>query len=163
MAKIDLESIAGQSMAPTFEDFAKNFQENIANINIRAKFGQVESDKEFTLDEDGYIVGSVWSEAIAAEVMSMNGFQATTGRIDNLVIGREIYGEGSVPVDHTIVAAALGLLTSQFLKMFPKYPIIYFTRWGNMRKPFDLQMLRDNPVDKATTSKTGSTVIRTTI
>jgi hypothetical protein len=32
-----------------------------------------------------------------------------------------------------------------------------------MRKPFDLQMLRDNPVDKATTSKTGSTVIRTTI
>jgi hypothetical protein len=93
----------------------------------------------------------------------MNGFQATTGRIDNLVIGREIYGEGSVPVDHTIVAATLGLLTSQFLKMFPKYPIIYFTRWGNMRKPFDLQMLRDNPVHKATTSKTGSTVIRTTI
>ena len=133
-------------MAPTFEDFAKNFQENIANLNIRAKFGQVESDKEFSLDEDGYIVGSIWSEAIAAEVMSMNGFQATTGRIDNLVIGREIYGEGSVPVDHTIVAEALGLLTSQFLKMFPKYPIIYFTRWGNMRKPFDLQTLRDNPV-----------------
>ena len=152
MAKIDLEGIAGQSMAPTFEDFTKNFQENIANINIRAKFGQVESDKEFTLDEDGYIVGSIWSEAIAAEIMSMNGFQATTGRIDNLVIGREIYGEGSVPTDHTIVAAALGILTNQFLKMFPKYPIIYFTRWGNMRKPFDLQMLRDNPVDKVSSA-----------
>ena len=133
-------------MAPTFDEFSKNFAENIANLNIRAKFGQVESDKEFTLDEDGYIVGSVWSEAIAAEVMAMNGFQATTGRIDNLVIGREIYGEGSVPTDHTLVAAALGFESKQFLKMFPKYPIIYFTRWGNMRKPFDLQMLRDNPV-----------------
>ena len=146
MAKIDLEGIAGQSMGQTYEDFANNFQENIANLAIRAKFGQVESDKEFTLDEDGYIVGSIWSEAIAAEIMSMNGFQATTGRIDNLVMGREIYGEGSVPTDHTIVAEALGLLTYQFLKMFPKYPIIYFTRWGNMRKPFDLQRMRDNPV-----------------
>ena len=146
MAKIDLESIAGASMAPTFEDFAKNFQENIANLNIRAKFGQVESDKEFSLDEDGYIVGSIWSEAIAAEVMSMNGFQATTGRIDNLVIGREIYGEGSVPTDHSLVATVLGIETKQFIKMFPKYPIIYFTRWGNLRKPFDLQKLRDNPV-----------------
>jgi hypothetical protein len=146
MAKIDLEGIAGSSMAPTFEDFAKNFQENIANLNIRAKFGQVESDKEFALDEDGYIIGSVWSEAIAAEVMSLNGFQATTSRIDNLIAGRDIYGEGSIPVDHTLVAAALALETKSFLKMFPKYPIIYFTRWGNMRKPFDLQMLRDNPV-----------------
>ena len=133
-------------MAPTFEDFAKNFQENIANINIRAKFGQVESDKEFTLDEDGYIVGSVWSEAIAAQLMDLNGFQATTARIDTLIAGREIYGEGSVPTDHSLVAGILGFETKQFVKMFPKYPIIYFTRWGNLRKPFDLQKLRDNPV-----------------
>ena len=154
MAKIDLDGIAGSSMAPTFDGFAKNFQENIANLAIRAKFGKTASDKEFALDEDGYIVGSVWSEAIAAEVMALNGFQATTGRIDTLIIGREIYGEGSVPTDHTIVANAVGLLVDQFLKMFPKYPIIYFTRWGNMRKPFDLQMLRDNPVDKASKGKT---------
>ena len=149
MAKIDLEGIAGASGGGdlSFEDFAKNFQENIANLAIRAKFGQVKSDKEFELDEDGYIIGSVWSEAIAAQMMDLNGFQATTLRIDTLIAGREIYGEGSVPVDHTLVAETLGLLTSQFLKMFPKYPIIYFTRWGNMRKPFDLQMLRDNPVE----------------
>ena len=146
MAKIDLEGVAGASSSESWEGFTKNFQENIANLRNRAKFGQIESDQEFSLDEDGYIVGSIWSEAIAAQLMDINGFQATTARIDNLVIGREIYGEGSVPVDHTIVAAALGLLTVQFLKMFPKYPIIYFTRWGNMRKPFDLQMLRDNPV-----------------
>ena len=146
MAKVDLEGIAGASMAPTFEDFAKNFQENISNINIRAKFGQVESDKEFTLDEDGYIVGSIWSEAIAAQMMALNGFQATTARIDTLIAGREIYGEGSVPTDHSLVANVLGFETKLFVKMFPKYPIIYFTRWGNLRKPFDLQKLRDNPV-----------------
>ena len=146
MAKVDLEGIAGASMAPTFEDFAKNFQENISNINIRAKFGQVESDKEFTLDEDGYIVGSIWSEAIAAQMMALNGFQATTARIDTLIAGREIYGEGSVPTDHSLVANVLGFETKLFVKMFPKYPIIYFTRWGNLRKPFDLQALRDNPV-----------------
>ena len=146
MAKIDLDGIAGQSMGPTFEDFAKNFQENIANFAIRAKFGQVESDKEFTLDEDGYVVGSIWSEAIAAQLMVLNGFQATTLRIDSLIAEREIYGEGSVPTEYTLVAVALGFESKQFLKMFPKYPIIYFTRWGNLRKPFDLQKLRDNPV-----------------
>ena len=79
-------------------------------------------------------------------MMDLNGFQATTRRIDTLIAGREIYGEGSVPTDHNIVATVMGVTTKEFLKMFPKYPIIYFTRWGNMRKPFDLQMLRDNPV-----------------
>ena len=101
---------------------------------------------KFALDEDGYIVGSIWSEAIAAQLMDLNGFQATTKRIDTLIAGREIYGEGSVPTDHTLVAGVLGYETKQFVKMFPKYPIIYFTRWGNLRKPFDLQKLRDNPV-----------------
>ena len=87
MAKIDLEGIAGASGGGdlSFEDFAKNFQENIANLAIRAKFGQVKSDKEFELDEDGYIIGSVWSEAIAAQMMDLNGFQETTHRIDTLI------------------------------------------------------------------------------
>jgi len=146
MAKIDLDGIAGASSGGDFTDFTKNFQENIANLVNRAKFGQIESDQEFSLDEDGYIVGSIWSEAIAAELMDLNGFQATTGRIDTLIVAREIYGESSVPTDHTIVANVVGLETKQFVKMFPKYPIIYFTRWGNLRKPFDLQALRDNPV-----------------
>jgi len=146
MAKIDLEGVAGASASSSWEGFTKNFQENIANLRNRAKFGQIQSDQEFSLDEDGYIVGSIWSEAIAAQMMDLNGFQATTKRIDTLIAGREIYGEGSVPTDHNIVATVLGETTKDFLKMFPKYPIIYYTRWGNMRKPFDLQMLRDNPV-----------------
>ena len=146
MAKIDLEGVAGASASSSWEGFTKNFQENIANLRNRAKFGQIQSDQEFTLDEDGYIVGSIWSEAIAAQMMDLNGFQATTRRIDTLIAGREIYGEGSVPTDHNIVATVMGVTTKEFLKMFPKYPIIYFTRWGNMSMPFDLQMLRDNPV-----------------
>ena len=146
MAKIDLEGVAGASSSESWEGFTKNFQENIANLRNRAKFGQIQSDQEFTLDEDGYIVGSIWSEAIASQMMDLNGFQATTARIDTLIAGREIYGEGSVPTDHSLVAGILGFETKQFVKMFPKYPIIYFTRWGNLRKPFDLQKLRDNPV-----------------
>jgi len=146
MAKVDLEGIAGASSSGSFEGFTKNFQENIANLINRSKFGQIASDQEFSLDEDGYIVGSIWSEAIAAQLMDLNGFQATTKRIDTLIAGREIYGEGSIPTDHSLVANVMGLETKLFIKMFPKYPIIYFTRWGNMRKPFDLQKLRDNPV-----------------
>ncbi len=146
MAKIDLDGVASASAAKSWEGFTKNFQENIANLRNRAKFGQIESDQEFSLDEDGYIIGSIWSEAIAAQLMDLNGFQATTARIDTLVEAREIYGEASVPTDHTLVATVMGVETKQFLKMFPKYPIIYFTRWGNLRKPFDLQKLRDNPV-----------------
>ena len=84
--------------------------------------------------------------------LDLNGFQASTARIDALIAGREIYGEGSVPTDHSLVANVLGFETKLFVKMFPKYPIIYFTRWGNMRKPFDLQMLRDNPVDKVSSA-----------
>jgi len=146
MAKVDLEGIAGASSSGSFEGFTKNFQENIANLINRSKFGQIASDQEFSLDEDGYIVGSIWSEAIAAQLMDLNGFQATTKRIDTLIAGREIYGEGSIPTDHSLVANVMGLETKLFIKMFPKYPIIYFTRWGNLRKPFDLQKLRDNPV-----------------
>ena len=71
----------------------------------------------FILDEDGYIVGSIWSEAIAAQLMDLNGFQATTARIDTLVEAREIYGEASVPTDHTLVATVMGVETKQFLKM----------------------------------------------
>ena len=102
MAKIDLEGVAGASKSSSWEGFTKNFQENIANLRNRAKFGQIQTDQEFTLDEDGYIVGSVWTEAIAAQMMDLNGFQATTRRIDTLIAGREIYGEGSVPTDHNL-------------------------------------------------------------
>jgi sulfur relay (sulfurtransferase) DsrC/TusE family protein len=146
MAKVDIEGIAEASIGKSFDDFTKNFQENIANLAIKSKFGQIANDKEFSLDEDGYIVGSAWTETIAAELMSLNGFQATSTRIDTLLIAREIYGEGSVPTDHRLVAEVVGADNTQFLKMFPKYPIIYFTRWGNLRKPFDLQELRDNPI-----------------
>ena len=146
--KIDLDAIANnaQDGAKTFDQFVTNFQENIAAALQLAKYGTIESDNEYVLDEDGYIVGDIWTEAIAAEVMSFNGFLATTHRIDTLTAGREIFAKRSVPTDHTLVAEELEHTTAEFLKMFPKYPIIYFTRWGNLRKPYDLQELIDNPV-----------------
>tara|TARA_B100000929_G_scaffold287482_1_gene274242 strand:- start:699 stop:1151 length:453 start_codon:yes stop_codon:yes gene_type:complete len=150
MAKIDLDAIAqaSQSGAKTFDQFTANFQENIANLSSRSKFGLIESDNEYVLDEDGYIIGDIWSEGIAAEVMSLNGFQATTIRIETLIEAREIFGKGSVPTDHALVAKGMGHTTAEFLKMFPKYPIIYFTRWGNLRKPYDLKDLLDHPVKR---------------
>jgi len=51
-----------------------------------------------------------------------------------------------LPTTHTAIAADLQYDAKAFLKMFPKFPVIYFTRWGNMRKPNNLQELRDNPV-----------------
>ena len=150
MAKIDLNAIArnAQYGAKNFDQFTDNFQENIANLSSRSKFGLIESDNEYVLDEDGYIVGDMWNEGIASELMSLNGFQATTVRIDTLIEARDIFGKGSVPIDHTLVAKGMGHTTKEFLKMFPKYPIIYFTRWGNLRKPYDLKDLLDNPVKR---------------
>ena len=115
-------------------------------MQVRQKFGGIQTDREYTLDEDGYIVGDVWTEKIASEIMDLNGFQATTQRLDMLLEAREIFGKASVPIDHKVVAKTMGVTTSQFLKMYPKYPIIYFTRWGGLRKPFDLDELRANPV-----------------
>ena len=148
MAKINLDDVKTASSGKNFDEFSANFQENIQTLGVRAKFGGIETDKEYVTDEDGYIVGDIWSESIAAEMMDRNGFQATTARIDVLIEARIIFGERSVPTDHVIVATSLGVTAQEFIKMFPKYPIIYFTRWGNMRKPFDLDKLRENPVSK---------------
>ena len=146
MPKLNLDDIAGASSGKDFGEFQKNFQEIIANLQVRQKFGGIQTDREYTLDEDGYIVGDVWTEKIASEIMDLNGFQATTQRLDMLLEAREIFGKASVPTDHKVVAKTMGVTTSQFLKMYPKYPIIYFTRWGGLRKPFDLDELRANPV-----------------
>jgi|TARA_B100002003_G_scaffold246723_1_gene276972 sulfur relay (sulfurtransferase) DsrC/TusE family protein len=146
MPKLNLDDIAGASSGKDFGEFQKNFQEIIANLQVRQKFGGIQTDREYTLDEDGYIVGDVWTEKIASEIMDLNGFQATTQRLDMLLEAREIFGKASVPIDHKVVAKTMGVTTSQFLKMYPKYPIIYFTRWGGLRKPFDLDELRANPV-----------------
>ena len=146
MPKLNLDDIAGASSGKDFGEFQKNFQEIIANLQVRQKFGGIQTDREYTLDEDGYIVGDVWTEKIASEIMDLNGFQATTQRLDMLIEAREIFGKASVPIDHKVVAKTMGVTTSQFLKMYPKYPIIYFTRWGGLRKPFDLDELRANPV-----------------
>ena len=115
-------------------------------MSVRQKFGAIQTDREYTLDEDGYIIGDVWNEKICSEIMDLNGFQATIKRIDMLLEARKIYGKASVPTDHALVAKTMGVTTAAFLKMFPKYPIIYFTRWGGLRKPFDLDELRANPV-----------------
>ena len=146
MPKLNLDDIAGASSGKDFGEFQKNFQEIIANLQVRQKFGGIQTTREYTLDEDGYIIGDVWSERIASEIMDLNGFQATTQRLDMLLEAREIFGKASVPIDHKVVAKTMGVTTSQFLKMYPKYPIIYFTRWGGLRKPFDLDELRANPV-----------------
>ena len=146
MAKLNLDEIAEASSGKNFNEFQKNFQENIANLQVRQKFGTIATDREYVLDEDGYIVGDIWSEKIAAEIMDLNGFRATTQRIDTLIEAREVYGKASVPTDHKVVAKIMEVSPTQFLKMFPKYPIIYFTRWGGLRKPFDLDDLRANPV-----------------
>jgi len=148
MAKIDVDLIAQESQAKTFDGFVDNFQENIQNLQARQKFSAIQTDKEYQLDEDGYIIGDVWSERIASEIMDLNGFQATIHRIDALVEARIIYGKASVPTDYKVVAEVMGYTSAEFLKMFPKYPIIYFTRWGGLRKPFNLQELRDNPIRK---------------
>lgn len=148
MAKINLEEVRAASAGKNFDEFSENFQENIQNLGVRAKFGGIETDREYVTDEDGYIVGDIWSESIASEMMDRNGFQATTARIDTLIEARTIFGESSVPTDHEAVATTLGVTTQAFIKMFPKYPIIYFTRWGNLRKPFDLEKLRENPIGK---------------
>ena len=69
MPKLNLDDIAGASSGKDFGEFQKNFQEIIANLQVRQKFGGIQTDREYTLDEDGYIVGDVWTEKIASEIM----------------------------------------------------------------------------------------------
>jgi hypothetical protein len=146
MAKINVNTVAEESQGKTFDDFVGNFQTNIKNLTARQKYEDIQSDREYDLDIDGYIVGDVWTETIASELMDLNGFQATADRIDALIEGRAFYGLGSLPSSHVKVAEELQYDLTTFLKMFPKFPLIYFTRWGNMRKPSNLDELRANPV-----------------
>ena len=146
MAKINLDELAQAAKGKDFTQFSDNFKEAIINLGARSKFGKISTDEDYETDEDGYVIGDIWSAKIASELMDRNGFQATVARIDILIEAREIFGQRSVPTDHETVAKTMGVSATKFLKMFPKYPIIYFTRWGNLRKPFDLGKLRENPV-----------------
>jgi sulfur relay (sulfurtransferase) DsrC/TusE family protein len=146
MAKINVDTVAEESKANDFDSFVGNFQENIKNLTNRQKYEDIQSDREYELDIDGYIVGEFWSELIAAEVMLLNGIQPTSDRINALIEGRAFYGLSSVPSDHKEIASDLQYDIKLLLKMFPKFPVIYFTRWANLRKPSNLQELRDNPV-----------------
>jgi len=148
MAKINVNTVAEESQGNTFDDFVSNFQENIKNLTARQKYEDIQSDRDYDLDIDGYIVGDLWNEQIAAEIMDLNGFQATIERIEALIEGREFYKGASLPTDYKDIASDLQFDANEFLKMFPKFPVIYFTRWGNMRKPNNLQELRENPVRK---------------
>jgi sulfur relay (sulfurtransferase) DsrC/TusE family protein len=146
MAKLNVNDIANESAGENFDDFTKNFATAIENLGARNAYDNIKGDKEYALDDDGYIIGDVWSEQIASEIMDLNGFVATVARLEALVIGRELFGQGSLSPDHKIVAEKIGVTPSAFLKMFPKYPIVYYTRWGGMRKPFNLQTLLDTPI-----------------
>jgi sulfur relay (sulfurtransferase) DsrC/TusE family protein len=146
MAKINVDTVAEESQGKNFDDFVGNFQENIKNLTARQKYEDIQTDREYILDEDGYIVGDVWSEKIASEVMDLNGFQATTPRIELLIEGRAFYSSSSVPSNHKAICNEMRIDENAFLKLFPKFPVIYFTRWGNLRKPTNLQELRDNPI-----------------
>jgi sulfur relay (sulfurtransferase) DsrC/TusE family protein len=146
MAKINVDTVAEESKGNDFNSFVGNFQDNIKNLTARQKYEDIQSDREYELDVDGYIVGDIWNEKIAAEVMILNGIQPTSDRINALIESRAFYGLSSVPSDHKEIASDLQFDTKDFLKLFPKFPVIYLTRWANLRKPSNLQELRDNPV-----------------
>lgn len=148
MSKINVDTVAAESQANTFNEFVENFQENIQTLEQRQAISQIKTTKKYQLDEDGFIIGDGWSEGIASEVMTLNGFISTSRRLEVLVSAREIYGQTSISSDHKLVSSKLGITSKEFLKLFPKYPIVYFTRWGNLRKPFNLDELIANPILK---------------
>ena len=146
MANINVDTVAEESKGKDFDSFVDKFQENIQNLTSRQKYEEIQSNKEYQLDVDGYIIGDVWSESIASEIMNLNGFQATTDRIEALVEGRLFYSQSTISNNHIDIVTDLQFEEKAFLKLFPKFPIIYFTRWANLRKPSNLQELRNNPI-----------------
>jgi len=146
MPIIDVNTIAEESADAEFNTFVKNFQTNIKNLSSREKYSQIQQNKDYSLDMDGYIIGDVWTETICFELISMNDFVPNAERLETLLLAREIYKDSTVPSNHEVVAKTLEKTTKEFLKMFPKFPIVYFTRWGGMRKPRNLAELLANPI-----------------
>jgi len=146
MANINVEDVAKESTGKDFDEFVNKFQDNIKNLAARNKYDSIISDKDYQLDADGFIIGDVWSESIAAEIMTLNGFVPTVERIQMLITARELYQDSTVPSDYKATATALAITPADFLKLFPKFPIVYFTRWGNLRKPRNLEELLANPI-----------------
>jgi hypothetical protein len=148
MAKIDVNTIAtfSNNESSNFEDFVDVFQTNIINLTKQQAYQMLEQDKDYMLDDDGYIIGDVWSESIASELITVNNLIPTLERINALIEARAIFGSGSVPLNYKDIAELLNMKDAVFLKLFPKFPIIYLTRWGNLRKPTNLKELIANPV-----------------
>jgi sulfur relay (sulfurtransferase) DsrC/TusE family protein len=148
MAKINVHTVAEESKSESFGEFTGKFQESIKNLTRRQRQEEIQTDRDYDLDSDGYIIGDIWSEAIASEIMLLNGFQPTIDRINLIIEGRDYYGQATAPTLYTEIAIDLKVEPKEFLKMFPKFPVIYFTRWGNLRKPSNMKELRDNPIRK---------------
>lgn len=148
MPKIDVNTIADFSLENSdgFDSFVNVFQTNIINLTKQEAYRLLEQDKEYMLDEDGYIIGDVWSESIASELITVNNLIPTLERINALIEARAIFGAGSVPLNYKDIAELLNMKDAVFLKLFPKFPIVYLTRWGNLRKPTNLKELIANPV-----------------
>jgi hypothetical protein len=148
MPKIDVTTIADFShqQSDSFSGFVDVFQTNIINLTKQQAYNMMEQDREYMLDDDGYIIGDVWSESIASELITVNNLIPTLERINALIEARAIFGAGSVPLNYKDIAELLNMKGAVFLKLFPKFPIIYLTRWGNLRKPTNLKELIANPV-----------------
>ena len=67
MAKINVDTVAEESKGNDFNSFVGNFQDNIKNLTARQKYEDIQSDREYELDVDGYIVGDIWNEKRSEE------------------------------------------------------------------------------------------------
>lgn len=148
MPKIDVTTIADFShqQSDSFLGFVDVFQTNIINLTKQQAYNMMEQDREYMLDDDGYIIGDVWSESIASELIELNNLIPNLERINALIEARAIFGNGSVPINYTDIASLLNIKNKEFLKLFPRHPVIHLTRWGNLRKPSNLKELIANPV-----------------
>jgi sulfur relay (sulfurtransferase) DsrC/TusE family protein len=148
MAKIDVNTIAtfSNNESSNFEDFVDVFQNNIINLTKQQRYDMIDQDREYVLDDDGYIKGSVWSELIASELIKTNNMVPTIERLNALVEARAVFGQQTINTDYRIVAKRMNIKHKEFLKLFPKFPIVHLTRWGNLRKPTNLAELIANPV-----------------
>lgn len=146
MSKLNVTEIAQESKGTDFNSFVNNFQNEITNIVQKNKIQNIKNDKEYQLDSDGYIIGNEWTETIASELIMSNEFVPTIERIEILINARAIFQQSTLPAKYEDIAIMLKLSPKDLLKMFPKFPIIYLTRWGNLRKPRNLKYLFDNPI-----------------
>lgn len=91
---------------------------------------------KYETDNEGYLVDrSLWTEDVAKELASNDGYELNTEQMELINKARDIYEDtGTVPPIRKF-SKAVGMNSRELYQRFPTGPMKMICKWGGLPKP----------------------------